>query len=159
MCLKVLSSEMDPVESRLIQKIFIKGSVAEAFYKNPPGQSGAHRSDCAFGLHHIRIYKCAMKKFGIIGQMWNEPFLIFIYRSSLEWMNAAGICKLRNDVDKTPQFILFSMSKGGTKTIAHLSIAEESSFWSLDRHIYDCKLRNERKRFNPSAQWIFSTTI
>jgi hypothetical protein len=29
MILKVLSSEMDPVEIRLIRKIFIKGSVAE----------------------------------------------------------------------------------------------------------------------------------
>ncbi len=31
MCLKVLSSEMNPAEIRLIQKIFIKGSVGEAF--------------------------------------------------------------------------------------------------------------------------------
>jgi hypothetical protein len=37
------------------------------------------------------------------------------------------------------------MAKGGTNTIAHLSIAEESSFWSLDRGIYNCKLRNEKK--------------
>jgi hypothetical protein len=44
---------------------------------------------------------------------------------------------------KTPQFLLFSMAKGGTKTIAHLSLEEESSFSSLDRPIYDCKLRNE----------------
>jgi hypothetical protein len=29
---------------------------------------------------------------------------------------------------KTPPFLLFSMAKGGTKTIAHLSIAEGSSF-------------------------------
>jgi hypothetical protein len=33
-CLKVLSSEMDPAEIRLIRWIFIKGS--KAFYKNPP---------------------------------------------------------------------------------------------------------------------------
>jgi hypothetical protein len=39
-----------------------------------------------------------------------------------------GICKLRNGVNKTPQFLLFSMAKGGTKTIAHLYIAEGSSF-------------------------------
>ncbi len=43
-------------------------------------------------------------------------------------MNAARVCKLRNGVKKTPQFLLFSQAKGGTKTIAHLSIAEESSF-------------------------------
>jgi hypothetical protein len=36
MNLKVLSSEMDPAEIRLIRQIFIKGSVMGAFYKNPP---------------------------------------------------------------------------------------------------------------------------
>ncbi len=35
--LKVLSSEMDPAEIRLIRQIFIKGSVAQAFQKNPAG--------------------------------------------------------------------------------------------------------------------------
>jgi hypothetical protein len=28
-------------------------------------------------------------------------------------MNAARVCKLRNGVKKTPQFLLFSMAKGG----------------------------------------------
>jgi hypothetical protein len=28
-------------------------------------------------------------------------------------MNAACVCKLRNGVKKTPQFLLFSMVKGG----------------------------------------------
>jgi hypothetical protein len=81
-------------------------------------------------LHQIRIYKCAMKKIIINGQMHNKPFLIVIYHSSLvkAAMNAAYVCKLCNGVSKTPQFLLFSMAKGGTKTIAHLSIAEGSSF-------------------------------
>jgi hypothetical protein len=59
--------------------------------------------------------------------------LIVIYRSSLvkAAMNAACVCQLRNGVNKTPQFLLFSMAKGGTKTIAHLSIAEGSSFEAL----------------------------
>ncbi len=98
-------------------------------------------------LHHTRIYKCAMKKIIINGQMLNKPCLIVIYHSSLvkAAMNAAHICKLYNGVNKTPQFLLFSMAKGGTKTIVHLSIAEESSFWSLDMPIYNCKLRNEKK--------------
>jgi hypothetical protein len=52
-------------------------------------------------------------------------------------------------VVETPQFLLFSIAKGGTKTIVHLSIAEGLSFWSLDRRIYDCKLGNEKKRFHP----------
>jgi hypothetical protein len=67
-----------------------------------------------------------MKKFCFNGQMWNEPFLIVIYHSSLVKgaMNAARVCTLRTGVKKTPQFLLFSPSKGGTKTIARLSIAE-----------------------------------
>jgi hypothetical protein len=66
-------------------------------------------------LHHTRIYNCAMKKFGFNCQMRNEPFLIVIYNSSLVKgaMNAARVCKLRNGVKKTPQFLLFSMAKGG----------------------------------------------
>jgi hypothetical protein len=81
-------------------------------------------------LHHTRIYKCAMKKIIINGQMRNKPFLIFIYYSSLVKvaMNAACVCKLRNGVNKMPQFLLFSMAKDGTKIIAHLLIAEGSSF-------------------------------
>jgi hypothetical protein len=41
--------------------------------------------------------------------------LIVIYHSSLVKgaMNAARLCKLRNDVKKMPQFLLFSMAKGG----------------------------------------------
>jgi hypothetical protein len=59
-----------------------------------------------------------------------QTFLIVIYHSSLvkASVNAARICKLRNGVNKTPQFLLFSMAKGGTKTITHLSIVEGSSF-------------------------------
>jgi hypothetical protein len=56
-----------------------------------------------------------MKKFGFNCQMRNEPLLIVIYHSSLVKgaMNAERICKLRNGVQKTPQFLLFSMAKGG----------------------------------------------
>jgi hypothetical protein len=47
--------------------------------------------------------------------MRNEPFLIVMYHSSLVKgaMNAARLCKLRNGVRKMPQFLLFSMVKGG----------------------------------------------
>jgi hypothetical protein len=71
-----------------------------------------------------------MKKFCFNFQMRNEPFLIVIYHSSLVKgaMNAARICKLRNGVKKMPKFLLFSQTKGGTKMIAHFSIAEGSSF-------------------------------
>jgi hypothetical protein len=33
-----------------------------------------------------------------------------------------------NAAQKTPQFLLFSLANGGTMTIAHLSMAEGSSF-------------------------------
>jgi hypothetical protein len=54
-----------------------------------------------------------MKKFCIYGQLRNKLFLIVIYHSSLVKgaMNAARVCKLRNGVKKTPQFLLFSMAK------------------------------------------------
>jgi hypothetical protein len=42
-------------------------------------------------------------------------FLLSFYHSSLVKgaMNAARLCKLCNGVKKTPQFLLFSMEKGG----------------------------------------------
>ncbi len=74
-----------------------------------------------------------MKKIIINGQMQNKPFLTVIYHSSLvkDAVNAARICKLFNGVNKTPQFFLFLMAIGGTKTIAHLSIAEGIEFLKL----------------------------
>jgi len=47
--------------------------------------------------------------------MRNKHFFIVIYNFSLvkATMNAASVCKLRNGVKKTPQFLLFSMAKGG----------------------------------------------
>jgi hypothetical protein len=55
------------------------------------------------------------EKFGFNSQMRNEPFLIVIFHSSLakDAKNAPRVCKLRNGVKKTPQFLLFSMAKGG----------------------------------------------
>jgi len=56
-----------------------------------------------------------MKKIIFNGQRRNKHFLIIIYHSSLVKgaMNAARLFKLRNGVKKTPQFLLFSMEKGG----------------------------------------------
>jgi hypothetical protein len=67
-------------------------------------------------LHHTRIYKRAMKKIIFNGQRRNKHFLIVIYHASLVKgsINAARLCKLRNGVKKTPQFLLFSMAKGGS---------------------------------------------
>jgi len=51
-----------------------------------------------------------MKKIIFNVQLRNKPFLIFIYLSSLvkAAMNAARVYKLRNGVNKTPQFLIFS---------------------------------------------------
>jgi hypothetical protein len=54
-----------------------------------------------------------MKKIIYNGQRQNEHFLIVIYHSSLVKAAVNGICKLRSGVKKTPQFLLFSMVKGG----------------------------------------------
>jgi hypothetical protein len=65
-------------------------------------------------LHHTRIYKCAIKKFGFNSQMRNEPFLIVIYHySSLVkgTMNAVLVCKLRNGVKKRLNFFYFQWPK------------------------------------------------
>jgi hypothetical protein len=45
----------------------------------------------------------------------NNHFLIVIYHSSLvkAAVNAARVCKLRNGVKQTPEFLLFSIAKGG----------------------------------------------
>jgi hypothetical protein len=58
-------------------------------------------------LHHTRIAKCAMKKFGINGQLRNKLFLIEIHRFSLvkAAMNAPRLCKMCNGVNKMPQFL------------------------------------------------------
>ncbi len=55
-----------------------------------------------------------MKKIIFNGKRRNKHFLIVIYHSSLVKgaMNAARLCKLHNGV-KTPQFLLFSVAKGG----------------------------------------------
>jgi hypothetical protein len=54
--------------------------------------------------------------------------LIFNRHVQSQWekaaMNAACVCILHNGINKTPQFLPFSMAKGGTKNIGHLSIAE-----------------------------------
>jgi hypothetical protein len=58
-----------------------------------------------------------MKKLGFNGQMRKEPFLIVIYHSSMVKgaMNAAPVCKLRNGVEKTAQFLLFFTGQQQTK--------------------------------------------
>jgi hypothetical protein len=61
-------------------------------------------------LHHTRIYKPAIKKNTFNGLLRNKHFLIVIYHSSLvkAAMNAARVCKMRNDVSKTPSMSTFS---------------------------------------------------
>ena len=58
----------------------------------------------------------------------NFFFIVICFSLVKATMNAARVCKLRNGVNKTPQFLLFSIAKGGTKTIVHLSIEEGRAF-------------------------------
>ncbi len=60
-------------------------------------------------LHYTRVYKHAMKKIIINGGFRNKHFLIVIYHSSLvkAAMNAAGVCKMRSGVIKTPSMSSF----------------------------------------------------
>jgi hypothetical protein len=64
-------------------------------------------------LHHTRIYKRAMKKIIINGQLRNKHFLIVIHHSSLvkAAMNAARVCKMRNGVCKPLNVFFFQLSK------------------------------------------------
>jgi hypothetical protein len=56
------------------------------------------------------------------GQMRNKHLLIVIYHSSLVKgaMNAAPVCKLRNGVKKTPQFLLFFNGQRWTKCAVNI---------------------------------------
>jgi hypothetical protein len=85
-------------------------TVIDHYALNGQMRSKAHTALTApLVLNNTRIYKCAMKKIVINGQMRNKPFLIVIYHSSLvkATMKAARVSKLRNVVNKTPQFLLF----------------------------------------------------
>jgi hypothetical protein len=66
------------------------------------------------------------KKFGINGQLRNKLLLIVTrcFSHVKAAMGAPHIYILRIGVNKTPQFLHFSTARGGTKAIAHLSIAE-----------------------------------
>ena len=75
----------------------------------------ADRSDWAFGF---TSYKDLQMRYEKVRFQWPNAegtFLIVIYHSSLVkgTMNAARVCKLRTDVKIPPQFLLFSMAKGG----------------------------------------------
>jgi hypothetical protein len=64
-------------------------------------------------LHHTRIYKGAMQKIIINGQMRSQHFFIVIYHFSLvkAAMNAALVCKLRHGAKKCLNFFFFHWPK------------------------------------------------
>ncbi len=84
--------------------------------------------------HHTRIYKRAMKKIIINGQLRNKHFLVVIYHSSLvkAAMNAARVCKMRNDVSKTPSMSSFFNCQRRNEYSPQLS-----------KLLYNCKLKNK----------------
>jgi hypothetical protein len=59
--------------------------------------------------------------------MANCGINFFYCHPSFFTINSLRIGKLRNSVNNSPQFLLFSTAKGGTKAIAHFSIAEGES--------------------------------
>ncbi len=109
-------------------------------------------------LHHTRIYKCAMKKFGFNSQMRNEPFLIVIYHSSLEKgaMNAARVCKLRNGVKKRLNFFYFQWSK--VDQVRNEYLRSYINWW------HNWQLKNRRRSHSLKGShsmgdgWIFLKT-
>jgi hypothetical protein len=76
-------------------------------------------------LHNTRIYKCAMKKIIFNGQRRNKHFFIVIYHSSLVIgaMNAARLCKLRNDLKKNTSISSIFNGKRWTKCAVNISAA------------------------------------
>ncbi len=101
--------EWEPFNARAPSRIVIAHYVL-----NSQMRSKAHSALTApFVLHHTRIYKCAMKKFGFNCQMRNEPFLIVIYHSSLVKgaMNAACVCNCVMVLKKCLNFFFFHRPK------------------------------------------------
>jgi hypothetical protein len=78
-------------------------------------RSKAHSVLTAFGFTSYKDLQVRYEKNHLQWRMRNAHFFIVIYHSSLVKgaMNAARVCKLRSGVRKTPQFLLFSMDKGG----------------------------------------------
>ncbi len=79
-------------------------------------------------------------------------------------MNATRLCKLRKDyptgigngamvLTKRLHFFIFQLPKAEERPLHTLQTAEGLSFWSLDRRIYNCKLQNEKKIYNPSVNF------
>jgi hypothetical protein len=102
-------------------------------------------------LHHTRIYKCAMKKIIINGQMPKKHFLIVIYHSSLvkAAMNAVNCTMV---LKKCPISSFFTDQRRNKDHSALVNCGGIEFLSFLDRHIYECKLWNERKTLNPNAQ-------
>ncbi len=89
-------------------------TVVAHYALNGQMRSKAHTALAApLVLHHTRIYKRATKQLIFNGQMRNKHFLIVIYHSSLvkAAMNAAHVCKLRNGVKKSLDFLFFHWPK------------------------------------------------
>jgi hypothetical protein len=76
---------------------------------------GAHSSDYAFGF---TSYKDLQMRYEKNHLQWPNAERTFFdchlsFFTGKSAMNAARVCKLRSGVKKTPQFLLFSMVKGG----------------------------------------------
>jgi hypothetical protein len=87
-------------------------------------------------LHHIRIYKRAMKKIIFNGQMRNKHFLIAsFFTGKSRWLLMVRVCKLRNGVKKRLNFFFFLWPKVD-------QVRNEYSP-QLSKLLYNCKLINK----------------
>jgi hypothetical protein len=90
-------------------------------------------------LHRTRIDKCAMKKFGINGQLQNKVFgltsIVFHFSLVKAAMNAPRICKMRNGVNKTPQFL-------NSSVIFIIQVRNEYTP-QPSKLLYNCQLKNK----------------
>jgi hypothetical protein len=87
---------------------------------------GSHRSDCAFGLTSNKDLQMRYEKNQY--QWPNAESTFFDCHLSFFTGKRRYECCACLLIAQFLQFLLFSMAKGGTKTIAHLSIAEGLSF-------------------------------
>ncbi len=113
-----------------------------------------------------------MNKFGINCLVRSKHFFIVIFNFLLvkAAMNVPHPCKLSKDCLTSISHGAIVLTKASTSSFSncqrrnkdHCALANYGgglSFRSLDKHIYDCKFRNDKKYLYLSAQWIFTADI
>ncbi len=105
-------------------------------------------------LHHTRIYKCTMKKFGFNCQMRNEPFLIVIYHSSLVKgsMNAGTFVNCAMVLKKRLNFFYFQWPK--VDQVRNEYLCSYLNWW------HNWQLKNRRRSHTlKGSHWMWDGRI